>query len=142
MPQTDLIRFDLPATHKYLNVLGTAIVAMLNKVEAMPEPEITAYNVQLAVHEICTNIVDHAYNDCETGRIEVALAVSYQPFGLTVDLRDTGRPFDAAKVAAPDLKRGQVRGYGLFLTKTLMDEVTYRRGIENDNQWQLVMKFD
>lgn len=142
MPQGDLIRIDLPASHKYLNVLGAAIMATLNRVEAMPEPEITAYNVQLAVLEICANIVDHAYGGSEAGRIEVALTISYQPFRLTVDLCDRGCPFDATKVGQPDLENGQVRGYGLFLTEALMDEVTYRRGVENDNQWQLVMKFD
>ena len=137
MSQADLVRFDLPATHKYLNVLGAAVTALLNRAEQVQEPEITAYNIQLAIQEICANIVDHAYDDRESGRIEVTLAVSDRPFGLTVDLRDTGRPFDASKVVTPDLENGQVRGYGLYLMKQLLDEVSYHSE-PGHNRWRLV----
>ncbi len=136
MSQPDIIQLDLPASHKYLNVLGACITAVLARVEGLPNSEATAYNIQLAVHEICTNIVEHAYKG-RVGRIGVTLTVWQSPRRVSVELVDTGEAFEPANVAEPDLNHGQVRGYGLFLTRKLMDEVTYQRGIEA-NRWQLV----
>ena len=57
----DVICLELPGTAKYLNVLTACIGEMLGRVEGLVEADQTIYNIQLAVHEGCTNIVDHAY---------------------------------------------------------------------------------
>ncbi|MGB0386349.1 MAG: ATP-binding protein [Ardenticatenaceae bacterium] len=124
MKPADVIQLDLPATYKYLNVLDT-FTTVLEGAEGLQDPTAMAYNVQLAVHEICTNIVGHAYSDDSLGRIKITLILSQDPRALTIDLHDTGRAVDLREIAEPDLVNAQVRGYGLFLVRQLMDEVSY-----------------
>ena len=140
MSQGDVIRLELPATHQYLNILEPFAVALLSRVEQLPEPVQAAYNIHLAIHEICTNIVDHAYKGHNIGRIALELRLTKSPAGLTVTLTDSGRPFEAALVKVPSLEEPQVRGYGLFLTGQLADEIVYeRRG--DHNYWRLRFEF-
>ena len=133
----DVVRLDLPASHKYLNVLGACLAEVLGRVEGLADPATSVYNVQLAVHEACTNVVDHAYAGRTGGRIRVTLTLATAPGRLVVELHDTGRSFDPAGVAEPRLGEPQVGGYGLFLVRQLMDEVSYEPRPDG-NRWRLV----
>lgn len=140
MNSYDTIQLDLPATHKYLNVLGACLSEMLSRVDGLSEPEIISYNLQLAIHETCTNIVDHAYGEARPeNRIGITLTFEPATRRLVVELQDTGNSFDVADVAEPDLENGQIHGYGLFLIRSLVDEVIYQPQ-PGKNQWRLVKK--
>jgi len=58
---TEVIRLDLPASHKHVNILGACISELLVRVEHVDDREAIMYNMQLAAHEACANIIDHAY---------------------------------------------------------------------------------
>ncbi len=137
MREHDSVRLDLPASHKYLNVLGACIAEMLTRVEGLAERDIVSYNIQLAVHEACTNIVEHAYAGRNDGRIKIALMLDEQPRRLVVDIHDTGGSFDITQAREPNLDDAQIHGYGLFLIRNLMDEMSYTPGPSN-NRWHLV----
>ncbi|MCX7682250.1 MAG: ATP-binding protein [Anaerolineae bacterium] len=83
--------------------------------------------VQLAVDEACSNIIEHAYGGEGRGEIECTCHISAE--GLTVVLRDKGRPFDPTQVPEPDphpdLKRCAVGGLGLHFMRKMMDEVRF-----------------
>ncbi|MDP9316278.1 MAG: ATP-binding protein [Chloroflexota bacterium] len=137
MREHDSVQLDLPASHKYLNVLGACIAEMLTRVEGLAERDIVSYNIQLAVHEACTNIVEHAYAGRNDGRIKIALMLDEQPRRLVVDIHDTGGSFDITQAREPNLDDAQIHGYGLFLIRNLMDEMSYTPGPSN-NRWHLV----
>ncbi len=137
MREHDSVRLDLPASLKYLNVLGACIAEMLTRVEGLAERDIVSYNIQLAVHEACTNIVEHAYAGRNDGRIKIALMLDEQPRRLVVDIHDTGGSFDITQAREPNLDDAQIHGYGLFLIRNLMDEMSYTPGPSN-NRWHLV----
>lgn len=137
MDTDDTIYLDLPATYQYLNMLSACIGEMLARVNGLREPQIIAYNVQLAAQEICTNIVSHAYNGQPNPRIKVTLGVAQAPYRLEIELRDCGRPFEPAGVPEPDLDNLQIHGYGLFLARSLMDTVEYTR-LSDCNRWRLI----
>lgn len=91
-PQSDnpvtVVKLDLPASYRYLNVLGECIAAMLGG-----DSEI-ANALQLATHETCTNIIDHAYAG-DGGRIEATLTLDRPHRTFLVETRDQGdRTFD------------------------------------------------
>jgi serine/threonine-protein kinase RsbW len=134
--QADVVRLDLPASYKYLNVVSSCLAAVLERLEGVSERETVAYNVELAVHETCTNIVEHAYGGMP-GRIEVAISVCNAPRQVVVEVHDTGRAFDLNQVKEPDLDQAHTNGYGLFLMHRLVDEVTYAPQSGN-NHWRLV----
>jgi serine/threonine-protein kinase RsbW len=135
--KTEVVYLDVPANHKYLNLVSSCIAGLLERVEGIQEPTIAVYSLQLAVQEACTNIVQHAYAGMSEGRIRTRLTLEPCPFQLIVELYDTGQPFDLDTAPEPDLGQPQVRGYGLYLMKQLLDEVSYHSE-PGHNRWRLV----
>ncbi len=84
-------------------------------------------DVMLAVDEACTNIIKHAYKSHPDGEILVKL--NYSEHTLTIIIIDYGKSFHPEDVPDPDLQKyyrqHRVGGLGMYLMKTLMDEVSY-----------------
>ena len=132
------VQLDLPARLEYLGVLNVVLGELLqNQVDHLPDADHIVYSVQLAAQEACTNIVRHAYQGDSGGRIRTSIALVEDPLRIMVRLVDTGQWFDIDSVPDPDLGNPQVHGYGLFLIRQIMDEVTYQRDGEG-NVWHLV----
>lgn len=131
------VEFTAPATFAAVRAIDTAVSNLLMRAGA---DEFNVYNVQLAAHEICTNIVRHAYAGRDDGTIAVSLRVSHIPrLVIQIELRDQGRPFDSQSATAPDLDQPQEGGYGLFLARALLDELHYHRD-EHGNLWRLLKR--
>lgn len=89
--------------------------------------ECEVYNIQLAVDEACTNIIEHAYGG--EGKGDIICACGSGPDAFEIEIRDRGRSFDPNMVPAPDtdvpLEKVRSRGAGIYLMKKLMDEVSF-----------------
>ena len=133
----EVVRLDLPAGHKHLNILGACISELLVRVEHVDDREAIIYNIQLAAHEACANIIDHAYAGDSERRVLITLTLAGCPRRLIIELHDTGFSFDLAAVPEPNLDEAHDHGYGLFLMRSLMDEMTYTSRPEG-NHWALV----
>ena len=133
----DHLKLDLPADYKYLNVLSGCIAELMDHVDPIDDRETLVYNIQLAAHEVCTNIIGHAYGETQGARIEIELTLCATPRQLIIELLDQGNSFDPAVVPAPTLDQPQVHGYGLFIIQSLMDEVAYTPQPQR-NHWRLV----
>ncbi len=87
------------------------------------------FDVQLAVDEAITNIIEHAYSGKKTGEIIVKCKMDNSKKEFTVKLKDKGKPFDPKAVLAPDTNAAvderKVGGYGIFFIKTLMQNIKY-----------------
>jgi len=98
------------------------------------------YAVQLAVDEACANIIEHAYGGEGRGDIECTCIVNNN--GLTVILRDYGRPFDPTSVPEPDLcaslEDRKARGLGLYFIRQLMDKVRFEFTPDSGNMLTMV----
>jgi serine/threonine-protein kinase RsbW len=137
-PSANVIRLDIPADHKYLNVLGACVDALLAHVEmrigTLDERAALSYTVQLAVHETCTNVIDHAYESRQGGRIHIAFMLeAVKPATqIVIEVHDTGAPFDPSTIPAPNLDEPHEHGYGVFLMHSLMDDITYHSTAEGN----------
>ena len=84
--------------------------------------------LDLAVEEIFINIANYAYAPC-VGKATVRVEVSDDPITVSITFVDRGVPYDPLKKADPDVtlsaEERQIGGLGIFLTKKLMDDVTY-----------------
>ncbi len=91
---------------------------------------------ELALHELLTNLVDHAYAGSENGLITVNLACDET--GILIETRDTGKrsQLDLNRVSMPEPEELAEGGYGLAIIQALMDEVTCRQE-GAVNIWQL-----
>ncbi len=90
-------------------------------------PEDIVENIILAVDEACTNIIKHAYKYSPDGDILIKVKPSSTKF--VVSIIDNGISFEPDTVPEPDLQKyyrqRRVGGLGIYLMKTLMDEVKY-----------------
>jgi serine/threonine-protein kinase RsbW len=86
-----------------------------------------AWQVQLAVDEAATNVIQHGYGEGGEGVIELSWRVDGPDF--VVALHDFGRRFNPDDVPAPDvtspLEERQAGGLGIYLMTRLMDSVRY-----------------
>jgi len=93
------------------------------------EPEQT-HRLQLAADEACTNLILHGQVAESHGERMITLDLCRTRDRCILTLRDHGRPFDLTALPAPrlktDLRRRRPGGLGVYLIRTLMDEVTYR----------------
>jgi serine/threonine-protein kinase RsbW len=133
---TPLVSIEVPADHRYLNIVSACLRALLERVDDLTDRETVTYNMELAVQEACTNIVDHAYDGQHEAHILVHMSLASNPGRVTVDLYDSGRPFDQSEVEETDLDEPHIHGYGLFLMRALADDVQYERA-EDRNHWKL-----
>lgn len=84
-------------------------------------------NIILAVDEACTNIIKHAYKYSPDGEIIIKIKPSKSKFEIKI--LDYGLTFEPDKIPEPDLQKyyrqRRVGGLGIYLMRTLMDEVKF-----------------
>ncbi len=99
-----------------------------------------ANKIELAVDEACTNIIKHAYGIENKGDIGIILRLDY--YKLTILLTDHGKSFDFDRIKIPDMDKYlaelRVGGLGIYLMKTLMDDVSYRTTSTGENEVKMV----
>lgn len=98
--------------------------------------------LRLAIEEICTNLMRHAYRGREPGPIEVAVAGG--PGRVVVTVTDFAPPFSPDQAPAPDLdaswEERRIGGLGWHLVKSVVDEVRYEADASAGNRLTLVKK--
>ena len=135
----------LPATEKLFPAELSAFPETRDFVEEELEraecPMKTGARILIALEEMFVNVASYAYGE-ERGSVLVRLALF--PGGVLITLRDSGMPFNPLEIEDPDtsLSAGerQVGGLGVFMTKKLMDEVSYARE-ENENVFSMLKHF-
>jgi serine/threonine-protein kinase RsbW len=82
----------------------------------------TVFAAVMATGEAVTNIVRHAHRDRPEAQMQIQCRLSAG--GVEIVLLDEGAPFDLEGV--PDLEPGELRlgGRGVYLMRTLMDELS------------------
>jgi anti-sigma regulatory factor (Ser/Thr protein kinase) len=95
--------------------------------EAQTVPQACAFKINVALEELLTNTISYGFDDDQ--RHEIALTLARQGESVVVEISDAARPFDPLQAPAPDLDSAlderRVGGLGVYLVKTLMDDVTY-----------------
>jgi len=99
--------------------------------------------IELAIDEACSNVIKHAYKHDEHQDIDIAIKIDYQKIAIIVT--DRGDSFRMKDVELPDMKNYlaelRVGGLGIYLMKTLMDEVDYKTDSNGQNKVQMVKYF-
>jgi serine/threonine-protein kinase RsbW len=87
----------------------------------------TIDNIILAVDEACTNIIKHAYKLSPQG--EIIIKIDYDDEKFIITIIDYGKSFEPESIPQPDLRKyyreHRVGGLGMYLMKSLMDDVKY-----------------
>jgi anti-sigma regulatory factor (Ser/Thr protein kinase) len=94
-------------------------------------------DVENAAGEALANAAEHGDG---TGSPGFDISATFDGDQLVIEIDDHGRGFDAAAVLAqPPPDAAGYRGFGVFLMRTLMDEVAYS---ERGERIQLVKRLD
>ncbi len=112
----------------------------LPKVKALVNDELTKrlcpvdvqHQVLIALEELYTNVCRYAYaQQHQPGTAQVSYAYGTDPSSITVELRDTGVPFNPIGVAEPkepeSISGAKNGGLGIWLVKQTMDDFVYIR---------------
>ncbi len=103
---------------------------MLESVNFGEDPEGNRYNVLLALQEVVTNTLRHAYKLDHDKPIEVRFEITDERF--LMELRDQGPAFDPitheteGSVLAVDMPT-KCGGFGIHIVRLVMDHIEYVR---------------
>jgi serine/threonine-protein kinase RsbW len=115
---TEVVELRVPSRAEWVALVRLATAAVANRLKFSIED---IEDVKLAVAEACTAVIQHE-NHGEF--IEVSCEV--RPDALAVRVRDAGRHVPhSAGGNGMDFDEARVAGLGVFLIRTLMDELTY-----------------
>ena len=97
------------------------------KTEDLPFSFKDRNQIEVAVDEIMSNIVNYAYGD-KKGKATLKLQTDEE--GIIITVEDSGIPYNPLEKEDPDItlsaeERG-IGGYGIFIVKKVMDEIAYR----------------
>lgn len=109
------VNLSLPCRPEYVSVARLTASFVANQmgfdIEAIED-------IKLAVGEACNNAVLHSGNS-PTYQLELKNMEN----SLIIEVKDSGRGFDKEAYKAPELDELQENGLGLFIIKSLMDDV-------------------
>ena len=134
--------FVFTAEKKNVRALATHVRQIANSLQFSTQSERNNYlsDLELAVSEIASNIVLHAYRgSLYTGRIQGRVTLLADR--VRVDLVDSGQPFASRRSSAPARANPSsdppTGGYGLALARRLLDVCQYERIPGERNHWVL-----
>lgn len=112
----DVITIKLPSKAEYVSIARLAASVISNTVGFDVE-EID--DIKVAVGEACNNAVLHGKSEEEV--YEIAFKLSEEK--VHIEVKDNGVGFDEDKYEEPDLNNLKGNGLGIYIMKSLMDEV-------------------
>ncbi len=113
---SDVISIKLPSKPEYVSIARLTASVIGNNVGFDIE-EIE--DIKVAVGEACNNAILHG-NSSES---YFELDFDVKEDRINIEVRDNGSGFDIRTYDEPDLENPKENGLGIFIIKTLMDEV-------------------
>lgn len=126
------LHLELKADYEAARVLGPWLGHALDELGTMVS---RAGEIELALHELACNIIDHAYDDDTREGATYHIDLSRHGDNVHADFRDRGKPFVDTRV--PKNGEPTIRGYGLIIVEQLAASIHYERN-DDENHWTLV----
>ena len=110
----ETIKMEIASNPQYVSIVRLTTSGIANKVGfCLDDIE----DIKVAVSEACTNAIKHSLDD------KFLVEFSILNNGLSIEVQDKGTGYDVDSLQEPDLANPKEGGLGLFIIKTLMDEV-------------------
>jgi serine/threonine-protein kinase RsbW len=123
-PYIELER-SLPSELAAISPFVDRLMLLLRKCGCVPQGE---SDVEIALREALGNAIVHGNH--ENPRKRVYIRCRCEPDGVSITVKDEGRGFDITKMSDPTAPQNiaSVYGRGIYLMRTLMDEVRFEKG--------------
>jgi len=129
-------RLKIPSVTENLQMIRNFVLKIATKAGFDEE---TREQIALAVDEACTNVIKHAHHHDAKRLMDIEIRTDASK--MKIIITDQGRGFDITKLQKPDIekyiKEARHGGLGIYLIKTLMDEVNYEFNPGVKNQVEL-----
>jgi sigma-B regulation protein RsbU (phosphoserine phosphatase) len=105
-----------------------------NFCKTIPEPLLGQDRIsliELAVTEVATNIIRHAYSGQSGATVQVAARLL--PEMLLIEFVDKGKGFIPETIPQPEFDGSRDGGFGLYIVSQIADDVVYSRGMDDTN---------
>jgi anti-sigma regulatory factor (Ser/Thr protein kinase) len=126
---TARLQLHLSGDLDHLRVVWQTGEALLESTPFEGDAEAARYDVLVAVQEIVTNVIRHAYLGATTEPVGIEFEVDEHQFAVTV--ADRGPEFDPSRAQTRGMTTEEppreCGGWGVMIVKTTMDEVVYER---------------
>ena len=122
------MEITVPNQTRYLSLIGKIgedLARVLDNFHG--DREALAHHLNMVLTEAVVNAIKHA-NAADPHK-EVQIRISISDEELLIKVYDSGRGFDLESVAGPAFNSSQPeeKGRGIFIIKSLMDSVEYKR---------------
>ncbi len=120
------VDIKVPNQTRYLSLIGRIgedIAKELDKYSG--DRETLAYHINLVLTEAMVNAIKHANAGDPDKTVHIFINISDNE--LSIRVYDNGQGFDINAIPPPDFTQLEDRGRGIFLIKSLMDSVSYRK---------------
>jgi serine/threonine-protein kinase RsbW len=120
------LRQSLPSKVAAISPFADQLMHCILKVR---RPDGTEADIEMALHEALANAVIHGNGENSCKRIYVECRC-YMDGEVAITVRDEGRGFDPSVLVDPTFQENLLttHGRGIYLMKTLMDEVSFEEG--------------
>jgi serine/threonine-protein kinase RsbW len=116
----------VPNQTRYLSLIGKIgedVARTLKRYKG--DREELAYHLNLVLTEAMANAILHANEDDPEREIHVTISILDQI--LCIKVYEQGQGFDISTLRSPDFKSLDEHGRGVYIIRSLMDKVTYRK---------------
>jgi len=132
-----IFRIKLPSETANLDIIRKFVSGIA---ENLGFSDDDIYKIELAVDEACSNVIKHAYRNMKNNRKEkiIDITVKIKPKQLEIIVADKGKGFHPEKLREPKIeeymKKMKRGGLGIYLMKSMMDEVKFKikPGVRNE----------
>jgi serine/threonine-protein kinase RsbW len=112
-----VVELRIPSKAEWVGVARLAVAGIASRLQFSIED---IEDLKLAVAEACTNCIQHA-----SGGESVSITCRIFPDKIVVKVEDSGAGASAGALAPTRLGEPKVGGLGVFLIRSLMDDVEY-----------------
>ena len=122
MPDSEVVRLEIPSSPKYVAVARKALEAIAVNI---PLTEQQIEDLKLAVGEACANAVKYS----APGTGSVCLWYRFRPGCLQIEIRNKSESFDGKNRdhAKPSMEGLPIGGLGLYVIEQCVDNLEIRR---------------
>lgn len=120
------VDIKVPNQTRYLSLIGRIgedIAKELGKYSG--DRETLAYHINLVLTEAMVNAIKYANADDPDKMVHIFINITDDE--LLIKVFDNGQGFDINSVPAPDFEKLEDRGRGIYIMKSLMDSVCYKK---------------
>jgi serine/threonine-protein kinase RsbW len=120
------VDIKVPNQTRYLSLIGRIgedIAKELDKCST--DKEMLSYHLNLVLTEAMANAINYASAGDSDGLVHISISIT--PDEISIKVYDYGQGFDINAIPAPDFEHLEDRGRGIFIIRSLMDSVSYRK---------------